>query len=76
MGLFSLLNDLTDPEKLTGAIDRVEQTLNQTLDKAEDSLQSATDAMQKLDSVAQLAEEKIPLPGDSARSIDTIKPAE
>jgi hypothetical protein len=74
MGLFSLLNDLTDPDKLSGAIDKVEQTLSHTLDKAEGGIQTASNAVEKLETVAQRAEEKIQVVDDmSTKAIDGIK---
>lgn len=74
MGLFSLINDLTDPDKLSGAIDKVEQTISHTLDKAEGSIQTASKAVEKLDTVAQIAEEKIQVVDDmNTKTIDGIK---
>lgn len=66
MGLFTTLSDLLNEDsdgslekKLVGAIDRVEATLQATLDKAEDGLTKASDAVDKLESASKLAEEKV-----------------
>ena len=81
MGFFSALNDLLDEnsnnsfeKKLTGAIDRVEETLNTTLDKAEGGIRQASDAVDKLDSTAKLAGEKVGVVADKAdNTIDVIE---
>lgn len=81
MGLFSALSDLLDEnssnsfeKKLTSAIDKVENTLNTTLDKAESGIQQASTAVDKLDTGAHFAEEKMAVMSNTAqKTIDSIE---
>ena len=74
MGLFSALNDLLDEnsdnsfeKKLTRGIDKLEDTLNTTLDKAESGISQASSAVDKLDATANLVEEKVTVASETAR---------
>lgn len=74
MGLFSALNDLLDEnsdnsfeKKLTRGIDKLEDTLNTTLDKAESGISQASSAVDKLDATANLVEEKVAVTSETAR---------
>jgi hypothetical protein len=66
MGMFDLFNNLLDENsenslenKLLGGIDKLEQTLGQALDKAEEGITKAGDAFDKLENTSNLAEEKV-----------------
>jgi hypothetical protein len=81
MGFFSVLNDLLDEnsnnsleKKLSSAIDKVEDTLNTTLDKAEGGIKQASSAVDKLDGTAKLVEEKVAVAAETAeKTIDVVE---
>ena len=81
MGFFDIVSGLLDENssnslenKLTNAIDAVEGTLGTVLEKAETGVQAASDAIDKLDATAKLAEEKISVVSDKATNgIDTLE---
>ena len=72
MGMFDFINDLLDENsqnsvenRLLGGIDKLEQTLDQTLGNAEEGIQKASEAFEKLENRAQLAEEKVTALGEN-----------
>jgi hypothetical protein len=81
MGFFSIINDLLDEnsnnsleKKLVGAIDKVEETLGTTLDKAEAGIGKAGAVVDKLDASASLVEEKVAVVSDAAeKTIESIE---
>jgi flagellar hook-basal body complex protein FliE len=81
MGFFNIINDLLDDnsngsfeKKLSGVIDRVEDTLNTTLEKAEVGIKQASTAIDKLDGTATLVEEKVSVAAETAeKTIETIE---
>jgi hypothetical protein len=81
MGLFNILGDLLDEnsnnsleKKLASAIDRVEDTLNTTLDKAEGGIEQASKAVDTLDSTANLVGEKVTVVATAAeKAIDATE---
>ena len=81
MGFFSIINDLLDEnssgsleKKLAGAIDKVEDTLNSTLERAEGGITKAGDAVDKLNTTANLVEEKVAVASEQAeKTIEVIE---
>lgn len=81
MGIFSLINDLLDEnsdssfeKKVTGAIDKLEGTLNTTLDKAEAGVRQASDTIDKIDAnAAQLNNRVTSVVDTTGKTIDGIK---
>lgn len=81
MGWLSLINDMLDEnsdnsleKRLSGAIDKVESTLNTKLDRAETGLRQASDAVDKLDASATQLGDRLTTVGDVAkRTIDGIQ---
>lgn len=81
MGWFTLINDLLDEnsdnsfeKKLGGAIDKLEGTLNTTLEKAETSVQHASSVVDSLDNKAAALGDTLTSASDTAnRTIDGIK---
>jgi len=81
MGIFDLFDELLDEKspnslenKIAGAVDKVEEALSATLEKAESGVERASAAMDKLEAGSSLAEEKITVISEKTQNtIDIVE---